>query len=90
MSDDKNIAKDGEQFVVYYHQKTVGHLPKIIASGFQFRDDAEWWSETYKSHHPDCDKLFIAKLTDKNVKNLLHPTDEQLEEFEAEYSAYAD
>ena len=90
MSNDKNIANNEEQFVVYYHQKTVGHLPKIIASGFQFRNDAEWWAETYKSHHPDCDKLFIAKLPNKNVENILHPNKEQVEEFEAQYTAYAD
>lgn len=86
---DADVANDGEQFVVYYHQKT-GHLPKIIASGFQFKQDAEYWSEQYRKNNPECGKLFIAKLPNENVKNLLTPTDEQLEEFEAEYSAYAD
>jgi len=86
----ENIANDDEQFVVYYHSKTVGHLPTIIANGFQFRDDAELWSLRYKEFHPNCDKLFIAKLPNANVEKLLQPTNKELQDFEAQYSVYSD
>lgn len=84
----ENIANDGEQFVVYYHQKPF-MLPKVIASGFQFKDDAILWANRYNRHHPE-QRLFIDKWSNEQVERNLHPTQEDIDEFDAVYSAFCD
>ena len=32
---------------------------KIVASGFQFKDDAEYWIQRYKANNPDVKEAFV-------------------------------
>lgn len=38
----------------------------VIAQGFQFIEDAQWWCEQYKKHHPEINDL---KIEEKHLDN---------------------
>lgn len=35
---------------------------ELKATGFQFKEDAEWWIEQYKKHHKNCGDLYIKQI----------------------------
>lgn len=34
----------------------------VIAEGFQFIEDAKWWCDQYKKHHPNINELTIQEI----------------------------
>ena len=85
-------ANDDQQFVVeFINTKKFGTPLEIAACGFQFRDDAEHWaSESLKHKQDDKLKYFITLRTNEQVDRIMNPTQEDIDEYDAMYSAYAD